>query len=80
MLLGQLDPRSAALAFQSEAERHRERATLHEALRDEAATKGSPLAPLRLAFDAGARIERALADWAQAAADESRPPRRRVRS
>ena len=53
VLLGQLDPRSAALAFTTEAERHRERATLHEALRDEAGTKGSPLAPLRLAFDCG---------------------------
>ena len=36
VLLGQLDPRSAALAFTTEAERHRERAALHEALRDEA--------------------------------------------
>ena len=78
VLLGKLDPRSAALAFTTEAERHRERAALHEALRDEAGTKGSPLAPLRLAFDCGARIERALAEWAQAAADEVRPPRRRT--
>ncbi len=70
-----------ALAFTAEAERHRERATLHEALRDEAGQKGSPLAPLRLAFDCGARIEHALAEWAQAAADEVRPPpRRRSRS
>jgi hypothetical protein len=81
VLLGQLDPRSAALAFTAEAERHRERATLHEGLRDEAGQKGSPLAPLRLAFDCGARIEHALAEWAQAAADEVRPPpRRRSRS
>ena len=64
MLLGQLDSRAAALAFAAEAERHRERAALHEALRDEAAANGSPLAPLRLAFDCGARIEHALADWA----------------
>ncbi len=80
VLLGQLDPRSAALALTTEAERHRERATLHEALRDEAGTKGSPLAPLRLAFDCGARIEHALAEWAQAAAAEVRPSRRRTRS
>jgi len=81
VLLGQLDPRSAALAFTAEAERHRERATLHEGLRDQARQKGSPLAPLRLAFDCGARIEHALAEWAQAAADEVRPPpRRRTRS
>ena len=78
VLLGQLDPSSAALAFTTEAERHRERAALHEALRDEAGTKGSPLAALRLAFDGGARIERALAEWAQAAADEVRPSRRRT--
>ena len=42
VLLGQLDPRSAALAFTTEAERHRERATLHEALRDEAGRRGPP--------------------------------------
>jgi PadR family transcriptional regulator, regulatory protein AphA len=77
VLLVQLEPRAAATAFAVEAERHRERAALHEALRDEAATAGSPLAPLRLAFDCGARIERALAEWAQAAADE-RPARRRM--
>lgn len=77
VLLGRLDPRSAALAFTTEAERHRERAALHEALRAESEMAGSPLAPLRLAFDCGARIERALADWAQDAADEHRPPRRR---
>jgi hypothetical protein len=75
VLLGQLDPRSAALAFTTEAARHRERATLHEALRDEAETNGSPLAPLRLAFDCGARIEHALAEWAEAAAAEIRPRR-----
>lgn len=79
VLLGQLDPRSAALAFTTEADRHRERAALHEALRDEASTRESPLAPLRLAFDCGARIEHALAEWAQAAADEVRPPRQRAR-
>jgi DNA-binding PadR family transcriptional regulator len=79
VLLGQLDPRSAATAFTAEAERHRERARLHEALRDEAAAKGSPLAPLRLAFDCGARIEHALAEWAEAAADEQRPRRRTTR-
>ena len=80
VLLGQLDPRSAALAFTTEAERHRERAALHEALRAESEVAGSPLAPLRLAFDCGARIERALADWALAAAEEHRPSPRRKRS
>jgi DNA-binding PadR family transcriptional regulator len=80
VLLGQLDADAAGPAFAAEAERHRERATLHGTLRDEAATSGSPLAPLRLAFDCGARIEKALAEWAQAAADEQRPTRRRSRS
>jgi len=78
VLLGQLDARAAGPAFAAEAERHRERAALHVALRDEAGTSGSPLAPLRLAFDCGARIEVALAEWAQAAADERRPARRRA--
>ena len=80
VLLGRLDPREAGPAFAAEAERHRERALLHEALRDEAAGSGSPLAPLQLAFDCGARIEHALAEWAQAAADERRPSRGSRRS
>ena len=57
VLLGELDGRAAASAFAAEAERHRRRAELHEALRNEATRRGSPLAPLRLAFDCGARIE-----------------------
>jgi DNA-binding PadR family transcriptional regulator len=70
VLLGELDGRAAASAFAATAERHRERAVLHEALRERASTSGSPLAPLRLAFDCGARVERALAEWADAAAAE----------
>jgi PadR family transcriptional regulator AphA len=79
VLLGRLEPATAAQAFTAEAERHRERASFHEALRDEASARDSPLAPLRLAFDCGARIERALADWAQVAADEHTGPRSRTR-
>ena len=81
VLLGQLEPAAAAAAFTAEAARHRERAVFHEALRDEASARDSPLAPLRLAFDCGARIERTLAEWAEAAADERihRRPRSRTR-
>jgi PadR family transcriptional regulator, regulatory protein AphA len=77
VLLGQLEPAAAVSAFTAEAARHRERAAVHEALREEAAAVGSPLAPLRLAFDCGARVERALAEWAEAAAAERVRPRRR---
>jgi DNA-binding PadR family transcriptional regulator len=80
VLLGRLDAQAAAPAFAAKAERHRERASLHETMRDEAATNGSPLAPLRLAFDCEARIERALAEWAEAAAAEQRRSRGSRRS
>jgi PadR family transcriptional regulator AphA len=81
VLLGELDGRAAASAFADAAARHRERAALHAALRDEAAQGNSPLAPLRLAFDCGARIETALAEWAEAAAAERTPrPRRTTRA
>ena len=79
VLLGRLEPTAAAEALAAEAARHRERAVFHEALRDEASARDSPLAPLRLAFDCGARIEHALAEWAQAAADEQSRQRRRSR-
>jgi len=79
VLLGKLDGSQAAVAFTAAAERHRARAAQNEALREEASRGGSPLAPLRLAFDCGARIETALAEWAEAAAGERarRSPRSR---
>lgn len=77
VLLGQLEPEAAAAAFTAEAARHRERAALHEALREEASGGSSSLAPLRLAFDCGARVEHALAEWAEAAAAEQARARRR---
>ena len=80
VLLGELEAGEAAAAFTAAAERHRERATLNAALRDEASRADSPLRPLRLAFDCGARLETALAEWAEAAAADRSPSRRTPRS
>jgi PadR family transcriptional regulator, regulatory protein AphA len=79
VLLGELDDAEAEAALGEAATRHRERATLNEALRAQASQPGSALAPLRLAFDCGVRIETALAEWAEAARAE-RAPRRTPRS
>lgn len=80
VLLGELADQEAAAALAAAATRHRERAARNEALREEASHGGSPLAPLRLAFDCGVRIETALAEWAEAAAAERGPARRSPRS
>ena len=84
VLLGQLEP--ARRPRRRSPPRPRATASGRRSTRRSARRRragGSPLAPLRLAFDCGARVERALAEWAEAAAAErgraraarARPPR-----
>lgn len=78
VFLGRLDAPAASAAFAEQGRLHRERELHHASLLAQSEEAGSPLAPLRLAFDCGARLERALAEWAEHAAGElAGAPRRR---